>query len=45
MKLAERKLIVLKDEIGSLPESVWLARAPSGPVFGQAGEGEARRNG
>ena len=40
MKLASRKVIVLKDEICGLPVSVWLARAPSGPVFRHTGGGE-----
>ena len=43
MKLASRKLIILKNEICGLPVSVWLARAPSGPVFRHIGGGEERR--
>ena len=43
MKLVSRKLIVLKDEICSLPVSVCLARAPSGPVLRHTGKGEGRR--
>ena len=45
MKLASRKLIILKNEICGLPVSVWLARAPSGPVFRHTGGGEERELG